>query len=124
MHKHKSKRWLHLVSAVFVCMALTFAGPVPKVAAANFSGDCKASLSPDHCGIVAYIELLINVLSALTGIVIVIMIVVGGIQYTISADNAQQTEQARERIRNAIIALMGFIFTYAFLQYVIPGGLF
>jgi hypothetical protein len=90
----------------------------------TFTGDCTAGLAPGQCGIVDYIQLAINVLSAMTGVVIVIMLVVGGIQYSMSADNANETEAAKTRIRNALVALVAFLFTFAFLQYVVPGGAF
>jgi hypothetical protein len=83
-----------------------------------------ATNDPAQCGLTAYVQLIINILSAAVGVVIAIMVVVGGIQYSMAHDNAQEVEAAKTRIRNAIIALLGFIFTYAFLQYVVPGGIF
>lgn len=89
----------------------------------NPAGDCiGTALSKENCGIIYYLVLLINVLSGLVGIVIVIMITVGGIQYSTARDNPQAAVAAKTRITNAVMALVFFLFIYAFLQYVVPGG--
>jgi hypothetical protein len=85
---------------------------------------CKDSLAPERCGITSYLQLFINVLSGLVGVVIVIMVAVGGVQYASSRDNPQQTAAAKNRIRDALLALVIFIFTFAFLQWLVPGGVF
>lgn len=90
---------------------------------ANLKGDCKADkIDKTNCGIIGYLVTLINVLSAVVGIVIVIMITVGGIQYSTARDNPQAVAAAKGRITNAVMALFFFLFTYAFLQYIVPGG--
>jgi hypothetical protein len=95
--------------------------------AAVLKSDCKPeqgnALTPEHCGIVRYIVDIINALSAIVGIVIVIMIAVGGIEYSTARDNPQQVSAARNRIRNAIIALVLYLFTFSFLQWLVPGGI-
>jgi hypothetical protein len=68
--------------------------------------------------------LIVNVLSAGVGIVVIGMIIVGGIQYSIAGNNPQATAAAKQRITNALIALFVFLFIFAFLQWLIPGGLF
>lgn len=93
-----------------------------------YSGDCKVgqteNLDKSNCGIVGIIIDVTNILSAVVGIVVVLMVVVGGIQYSASRDNPQATAAAKARIRNAIMALVAYLFVYAFLQYLIPGGIF
>ena len=74
--------------------------------------------------IVKDLQLIINFLSAGVGLVVIIMIIVGGIQYSMAGDNAQAITAAKQRITNALIALVAFIFIFAFLQWLIPGGLF
>lgn len=89
----------------------------------NPAGECKdTALSKENCGIIYYLVLLINVLSGLVGIVIVIMITIGGIQYSTARDNPQAAVAAKGRITNAVMALVFFLFTYAFLQWIVPGG--
>lgn len=95
----------------------------------NLQGDCKdtdrdGQLEKTECGIVGYIITFINVLSGLVGVVIVIMIAVGGIQYTTARDDPQAVAAAKARIRNAILALVFYLFGFSFLQWLIPGGIF
>ncbi|HTE57395.1 MAG TPA: hypothetical protein VK694_01515 [Verrucomicrobiae bacterium] len=85
---------------------------------------CREGLAPNQCGIVSYLQLFINVLSGIVGVVVVIMVAVGGVQYASSKDNPQQTAAAKNRIRDAIMALVIYLFVFAFLQWLVPGGLF
>jgi hypothetical protein len=92
---------------------------------AAFEADCKdANVNKDNCGIVAYLVDFINILSALVAIVVVIMVAVGGIQYAAAGSDPSAVVAARKRIINALIAFAMYIFMYAFLQWLIPGGLF
>lgn len=74
--------------------------------------------------IVRDLNTVINVLAGLVGVVCVAMIVVGGIQYSLARNNPQATAGARTRILNAVIAMVAFMFIWALLQYLIPGGVF
>jgi hypothetical protein len=85
--------------------------------------DCTKVAAGD-CSIIDDLVVAINFLAAGVGIVVVIMIVIGGIEYTTSADNPQSVASARKKIINALIALVSFIFLYAFLNFIIPGGVF
>lgn len=80
------------------------------------SGNCNA--------ITGYINGAISLLSALVGVVAVISVITGGIQYSTSAGDPQKAAKAKGRIMNAIIALVAFGLLYGFLQFIIPGGLF
>lgn len=72
----------------------------------------------------SYVVPAINALSGAVGIVVVIMIIWGGIQYTSARDNPQQAAAAKEHIRNAIFALVIYIFIVAFINWIVPGGVF
>jgi len=79
----------------------------------------------DDCPLISkYIVPAINALSGAVGIVVVIMIVWGGMQYTSARDNPQQAAAAKEHIRNALFALVIYIFMVAFLNWIVPGGVF
>ncbi len=91
---------------------------------AGLTGDCKDADLSKNCGIVGYLVLFINVLSGIVGVVIVIMIIVGGIQYSSAGDDPQKVSAAKSKIINALLALAVFIFMFAFLQWVVPGGIF
>ena len=79
-------------------------------------------MDKDNCGIIAYLVDFIRVLTGLVGVVIIIMIIIGGIQYSAAGNNPQSVLAARKKIANALLALLVYMFAFAFLQWVIPGG--
>ncbi len=85
--------------------------------------DCSADvLTSDNCIIIQYIVRAINILSALAGLAITGSIMIAGYQYMTARDNSGQIEASRKRIIWALIALATLIFTYAFLNFIVPGG--
>jgi hypothetical protein len=76
----------------------------------------------DDCLILKYLVNGINVLSAVAGMVIIFSIMFAGFQYMTAQDNSGQIQQARQRIIWAITAMLVFIFMYAMLNFLIPGG--
>lgn len=93
--------------------------------------DCKIpkggsynDLNSTNCGIVKFITNITNALSAAVGVVIVISLTWAGIQYSSSGSDPQKVGAAKHRIQNAILALVIFVFMYAFLTWLVPGGVF
>lgn len=85
-------------------------------------GNCAASLT--NCDlIVKFVKPFIEFMTALVGVAVVFSIIVGGIQYSSSADDPAKVGAAKNRIRNAIIALLVYFFLYALLSFLLPGGL-
>lgn len=70
------------------------------------------------------IQNIVNFLSAGVGIIVIAVIILGGVQYSMAGDNANATGAAKTRITNGLMALFAFIFSWAFLQWLIPGGIF
>lgn len=96
------------------CAGLPITPTQDPAAGSNCSNDC---------GLVAKYGIpLINFAAGLVGIAATISIVIGGIQYSASGDNPQATSAAKKRIANAVLALLGFLFLYAALQWILPGG--
>jgi len=86
-------------------------------------GNCVGSLT--NCDIFnQYVNPFINFLAALVGVAVVISIIYGGIQYGSSAGDPQKITAAKTRIRNALIALVTFMFLFSLLKFLLPGGLF
>jgi hypothetical protein len=101
------------------------AGETPATPVEDIPAQCdSANLNADNCRILWYLQLFINVLSALVGIIVVAMLVLGGIQYTTAGNDPQKVGAAKNRVRNAITALIMFIFMYSILQWLVPGGIF
>lgn len=131
--KKNKKLVIAALAATFISLGL-LAGPwIARASAApsdvtnfavNFEGDCKdANPNADNCSVVAYLVTFTRVLSGVVGIIIVIMIAVGGIQYAAARDNPQAVVAARGRIINALIALVLYLFSFSILQWLIPGGI-
>ena len=74
--------------------------------------------------IVKDLNLFVTVLSAGVGIVVVAMIILGGIQYSLAGGSPDKVKEARKRILNALLAMVAFVLTFTFLQWLIPGGIF
>lgn len=97
-------------------------GGICRDDAANPDLDCNKD---DGCSIIKkYVNPLINLLSMAFGLIIVISLIIGGIQYTASTGDPQKVTEAKKRIVNTIIALVAYLFLFAFLQFLIPGGIF
>jgi hypothetical protein len=92
-----------------------YCDPAVNACVAGKAGPCDLTKS--------YISPLIKVLSALVGIGVTISIVLGGIEYASSANDSQRVAAARRRIMNSVLVLIGYFLFYAFLGWVIPGGI-
>jgi hypothetical protein len=73
--------------------------------------------------IMAYLVGILRFLTYGVGLVVITMIIIGGIQYSAAGGNAQAVQSARNRILNALIALLLYIFAFAILNFLVPGGL-
>ncbi len=65
------------------------------------------------------LEQIINVLLFLIGAIAVIMIVVGGIRYTLSAGDQNAAKAAKDTILYAVIGLVVAILAYAIVKWVV-----
>jgi hypothetical protein len=85
------------------------------------SGECATLNS---CGLISkYIDPFVEFLAAAVGVGVVTSIIIGGIQYSSSAGDPGKVSAAKNRIRNAIIALITFMLLYGLIDFLIPGGL-
>jgi hypothetical protein len=78
----------------------------------------------DHNPIIDAAFSIIRFLSVGVGVVVILSTVWAGIQYTLAHDDPNQVNEAKDRIRSNVIALIVFIFAYAILNYLIPGTFF
>ena len=105
-----------------VCL-LSMAGVfVPQAAYA--APVCGSSPTPRCTQFVqTYINPFIVLLSGLAGVFAVISLIIAGIQYSASADDPGAVSKAKQRMLQTVIGILAFIFLYAFLDYLVPGGL-
>lgn len=90
----------------------------------NCTTDNGEALNSENCGIIELLVDGINILSALAVMAIIASIVMAGYQYMTARDNSGQIQKARMRIIWALSALALFVFMYAILNFLIPGGVF
>ena len=137
MLKHQIKIKKLVVSAAWLIIVVGFS-PAALATSPLDSGSCsdttvKGTNNIDQAKlkncvtqtpIVKDIQSIVNFLSIGVGIIVIAMIITGGIQYSIAGDNPDATSKAKARITNALFALFAYLFIFAFLQWIIPGGLF
>ena len=99
---------------------------VPAYAACSSASDCiskgvnasggNSSSSTDPADI---IKLVVNILLFIIGAVSVIMIILGGIRYTISQGDSGKVATAKNTILYAIVGLGVALFAYAIVNFVL-----
>lgn len=98
---------------------------VTSATSGNFDGDCnERPLNRVNCGIVNFIWIVTDGLAVLVGIVVVMTLVIGGIEYSAAGNNPQAVVRAKKHISRALLALVAYFFVYAALQWLVPGGVF
>jgi hypothetical protein len=143
----KLQKYIYIVSAVIVGAAafgaVLLSGPLSRPAYAACSIDASKPCTGDvpkntfdpalkcqngsgnDCSLLdKYLQPVIFFLGGGVGVAAAISYALAGIQYGSSADDPSKVTKAKERIFNTTIALLGFMFLWAFLEYLIPGGLF
>lgn len=92
---------------------------------AKINADCsvEGDLDTDNCKFLAFLVGAVKALSAVVGVVVVITIVVGGIQYSTARNNPQAVASAKKKIFMAVLALVIYLFGFAFLNWLVPGGI-
>ena len=83
----------------------------------------KCSGSGDNEIVKAFVEIF-NFASIGVGILVVAGIIFGGLRYATANGNSSQASQGMTYIVNSIIGLLVFIFMFAIVNWLVPGGLF
>jgi hypothetical protein len=99
--------------------------PCVKIAIPIFSGTnrCVPNDKASGGAVVNYLRDVLKLLSGAVGIVIILMLVIAGIQYITSVGDPARIKAAKNRVTNAIIALVLFLMMFAILGFLIPGGI-
>lgn len=111
------------IISIFIPISSVFAADSDGtniLSATTFDGTCTS----DDCSIISrIINPAIAVLSAGVGLVVTVMIIIAGIQYTMAGDDPQKVMAAKSKIQNAVLALVTYIFFFGLLQWLWPGGI-
>lgn len=98
-------------------------GNAPVHYLAADSGAGKQTCSTSSCPLIQkYINPTIAMLTAAVGVAAVIGIIYGGIEITTSAGDPQKNASGKNHIRNAVIGIVSLVFLWAFLNWIVPGG--
>ena len=89
----------------------------------NGGGNCVSNSASSGGAIVNYLRGWLLLLSGVVGTVIMVVLVVAGVQYITSAGDPGLVKAAKQRIFNAILALVLYLMMYAILQFLVPGGI-
>ena len=90
---------------------------------ADPSTTCEDLTDPNSCQALETIDTLLNFLALLVMPIATIMIIIGGIQYSMAGDNSDSIKSAKAKIFKAVLALISFAALWSFLKWLIPGGL-
>lgn len=131
-----------VVALALVVATLSFvSAPVPVSAGTCPKGQQEISVPVDQGGtkcipineksaditqnpIFFYLRNILIFLGGGVGLAVVGGIIAGAYMYITARANAAQTQKGQTMILNSVIGLILFIFTYAILQFLIPGGIF
>ena len=110
---------------VIVCSLLLLS--TPALAAGSCGGVETSIIACSEDGgnaIWSILEIAVNVLAGLIGIVAVGGLVYGAVLYSSAGDNASQVTKSKTTITNVVVGLVLFAGMYSFIQFLIPGGVF
>jgi Type IV secretion system pilin len=83
-----------------------------------------ANLDASNCPIVDFANTAFSAIAGFIGLAVTGNIIWAGIQYSMSQGDPSKASKAKDRIRGAIIALIMFLSLSAFIEWLIPGGIF
>ena len=74
--------------------------------------------------IIKDLQIGVNFLSALVGIVVIGTIILGGTQYAMAGGSPDAVAKAKKRVTDGLIAFAIFLFIFVAVQWLIPGSIF
>ena len=88
---------------------------------ADTYAECNVQKDSDGKGLMDQMNTIINVALGVIGFVAVVMIIMGGVQYTTSAGDAGRVKKAKDTIMYGIIGLVIALLAYAIVNFVLTG---
>lgn len=122
------KRIKYLLASLLAPLSLGLAVlvPVANVGAVDAFQACSTSGSTSNpvCSsksdtVTNYVQIIVNILLFVIGIVAVIMIIVGGIRYTTSAGDEKAVRAAKDTILYAVVGLVVAALAFAIVNWVL-----
>ena len=126
--KNISSKSVLAVALMMGFVAMPLAAPVSAVDSASctmnsISGGANCAKGDDQTdalfGDTGIFKTITNTLLFIVGAIAVIMLIIGGVRYTISGGDSKQVESAKNTIMYAIIGIIVVILAYAVVNFVI-----
>ena len=117
-----TQRLKTIILAALLCFGFTnFASGIASAAPLDQvkQGADSVKNADDSGNLTELVKNIINTLLFITGMVAVIMIVIGGLRYVTSNGDSNQASQAKNTILYAVIGLVVAIMAYAIVNFVI-----
>lgn len=118
---------LNTVYALILCLAILIFYTTPLFAAGLAP---PAPTTEPYMGndinqnpIILWIQFFINWISVFIVIGSVIALAAAGVQYSAAAGDSGKIAEAKKRITNVLMALLAYFFLFAFIQWLVPGGI-
>lgn len=105
-----------ILTAVYVLQPLSVSAQQLRV--------CHAAGDPCSKFVTKYIQPWVTLLTVLIGVIAVISLILAAIQYSAAGDDPGAVSKAKDRIFQTVVGLLGYLFLFAFLNFLVPGGLF
>lgn len=118
------KKWKALIMALGLTVGLGSAILATPASAVTVFDQCKNNPDTAVCksqndNATSMIKVVINILLYIIGIIGVIMIIIGGIRYSLSGGNASQLKEAKDTIIYSVVGLIVAIMSYAIVNFVV-----
>jgi hypothetical protein len=103
----------------------SWGGEIPPTETCSSSdpAGCLSDPTTESGRIMAILKKGLTILSGAVVMAAVIMLIMAGVQYSASGGEPSGVAAAKKKIGNVLLGLLAYIFLYAFLQWLIPGGL-
>ncbi|HSX34594.1 MAG TPA: hypothetical protein VLF62_03035 [Candidatus Saccharimonadales bacterium] len=119
----RAQTWRSLLSSASLAAAAAYI-MTPTWASAASLKVCASSGDACDKFVNKYIGPFILLFTASIGVLAVISYVVAAIQYSSAGDDPGAVNKAKDRAFKTTIGLIAYLLLFAFLNYLIPGGLF
>jgi H+/Cl- antiporter ClcA len=103
----------------FIAMPVGAINVFDKIHCDDTNKDTSVCKSKDSDSVATLVQTIISILLFAIGSIAVIMIIVGGIRYTLSNGDASQIKSAKDTILYAVIGLIVSLLAYAIVNFVV-----
>lgn len=118
------RRLAGVIAALLLAATTVFSTALPASAAQSVFQGCNGAVDSTVCAnkddkAQPMITIVINTILIILGIIAVLMIIIGGIRYTLSGGDASGIQSAKNTIMYAVIGLVIAILAFAIVNFVI-----